>query len=108
MLQGLAHFPLVPVKECYCQGLTESQYTPCKKPHFALFINHHKTTSGDSWDRNDLKLNTLPINLAGHSWWVLSLGVIITKSRSAEYLDKEKLKEKQKLVDKSAPGMNRP
>lgn len=52
--------------------LTESQQTPCKKPHSAPFIKHHKTTSGDSWDRNDLRLHNLPINLPGHGWWVLS------------------------------------
>lgn len=65
-------------------------------------MKHHRTTSGDSWDRNDLRLNTLPINLPGHCWWVVSLGVTITRSRRAEYFDEEKLKEELKLVDKSA------
>lgn len=80
----------------------------CKKPHSALFMKHHKTTSGDSWDRNYFKLNTLTKNLPAHCRWVVSLGVTITKSRSAEYIDKEKLKEKLNLVDKSASGCTDP
>jgi len=55
-------------------------------------MKHHETTFVDSWSRNDLRLNTLPNKLPACCWWVVSLGVAVTKSRSDEYLDQKSSK----------------